>query len=50
MPKSKKIKLPKDAQVPDHIVVIPDGNRRWARARGLNSSEGHRMGAKRLME
>ena len=38
------------SQFPQHIAVIPDGNRRWARARGLYSGEGHREGAKRFHE
>ena len=29
-----------------HIAIIPDGNRRWARARGLPAIEGHRQGIK----
>ncbi len=32
--------------VPQHIAIIPDGNRRWARSRGLNPSEGHRRGVR----
>jgi undecaprenyl diphosphate synthase len=32
-------------QVPRHVAIIPDGNRRWARARGLPEAEGHRRGA-----
>lgn len=32
--------------LPAHIAVIPDGNRRWARGRGLESWEGHEAGAK----
>lgn len=32
--------------VPRHIAVIPDGNRRWAKARGLDPWEGHEAGAK----
>src|SRR3990167_1368364 len=36
--------IPKGTQVPDHIAIILDGNRRWARARGLNPWEGHRAG------
>ena len=31
--------------LPTHIAIIPDGNRRWARERGLPSIEGHRKGA-----
>lgn len=33
-------------QVPQHIVLIPDGNRRWAQKKGLPSFFGHREGAK----
>lgn len=29
---------------PRHVAVVPDGNRRWARARGLTPSDGHRVG------
>ncbi|MBI2051794.1 di-trans,poly-cis-decaprenylcistransferase [Candidatus Roizmanbacteria bacterium] len=31
-------------RIPLHLAVIPDGNRRWARARGLPTLEGHRRG------
>lgn len=31
--------------VPNHVAIIPDGNRRWARQRGLKPWEGHRAGA-----
>lgn len=30
--------------LPTHIALIPDGNRRWARERGLPTLEGHRRG------
>ena len=30
--------------IPKHVAIIPDGNRRWAKARGLPSFEGHRRG------
>ncbi len=32
--------------LPKHIVIIPDGNRRWAKKKGLPSFIGHREGAK----
>lgn len=38
------LSLPSDTKVPDHIAIIPDGNRRWARSRGLPTFEGHRKG------
>ena len=34
--------------VPQHVVIIMDGNHRWASARHLPSAAGHRAGAKRL--
>jgi undecaprenyl diphosphate synthase len=30
--------------IPNHIAIIPDGNRRWAKEKGLPSLEGHRRG------
>lgn len=36
--------------LPRHLVVIPDGNRRWARARRLPEVEGHRQGVKAAEE
>ncbi len=45
MPKKEAdIKLPPGTKVPDHVALILDGNRRWARARGLPAFEGHRAG------
>jgi undecaprenyl diphosphate synthase len=32
-------------KLPEHIAIIPDGNGRWARKRGLPRSAGHREGA-----
>lgn len=36
--------------IPLHVAIIPDGNRRWARARGLSAPEGHEAGAKNFEE
>lgn len=33
---------------PNHIAIIMDGNRRWARAKGLPATAGHKQGAKTL--
>lgn len=35
-------------QIPKHIGIIMDGNRRWAKQRGLSASEGHRAGLEAL--
>ena len=34
--------------MPKHIAIIMDGNRRWARERGLEVKQGHKEGAKTL--
>ena len=34
--------------MPKHIAIIMDGNRRWARAQGKLASFGHKAGAKTL--
>ena len=36
--------------IPIHIAIIMDGNRRWARARGLPILEGHRRVADKILE
>lgn len=39
--------------IPEHVAIIMDGNRRWAQERGLSVDEGHEEGtrnAKRIVE
>ncbi|MFI5240889.1 MAG: polyprenyl diphosphate synthase [Microgenomates group bacterium] len=45
-----KIKLPKETVIPNHIAIIPDGNRRWARYRGLHTFQGHKKGFEAAVE
>ncbi|HVZ67592.1 MAG TPA: polyprenyl diphosphate synthase [Patescibacteria group bacterium] len=33
-----------DLSIPNHLAIIPDGNRRWAKEKGLPTLEGHRRG------
>ncbi|MCR4276653.1 MAG: undecaprenyl diphosphate synthase family protein, partial [Candidatus Roizmanbacteria bacterium] len=32
------------SNIPNHVAVIPDGNRRWATERGKTTYEGHKKG------
>lgn len=34
------------SSLPRHIAIIPDGNRRWAAARGQSALEGHKEGTR----
>src|SRR5438045_2525829 len=36
-------------KIPQHIVLFPDGNRRWAKKQGLPSLKGHQQGYKNLL-
>jgi len=36
--------------LPKHIAIIPDGNRRWAREKGFITFEGHRKGLEKAIE
>ncbi len=38
------------ADVPTHLAIIPDGNRRWAKAQGLDPWLGHEAGVARFEE
>ncbi|KKP92374.1 MAG: Isoprenyl transferase [Parcubacteria group bacterium GW2011_GWA1_36_12] len=35
--------------IPQHIVLFPDGNRRWAKQKGLASLQGHQQGYNNLL-
>lgn len=48
MTDKEEIILPRGTKVPNHIALVPDGDRRWARARGLSPLEGHKAGYKAL--
>ena len=37
-----------ELSIPKHVGIIMDGNRRWAKERGLSSLKGHQAGAKNL--
>ena len=41
--------IPAD-QVPNHVAVVMDGNGRWATQRGLDRTEGHKMGEAVLID
>ncbi len=36
------------SHIPKHIGIIMDGNRRWAKERGMTASEGHAAGVENL--
>ncbi|HCU70884.1 MAG TPA: di-trans,poly-cis-decaprenylcistransferase [Candidatus Moranbacteria bacterium] len=40
----------KNMKIPNHLAIIPDGNRRWAKERKLDPWEGHEAGAKNTEE
>lgn len=39
----------KSISIPNHIVLFPDGNRRWAKEQGIDSLEGHKAGYDNLV-
>lgn len=45
---AKSDELPKIKNIPQHVAIILDGNRRWAKKRRLPAIEGHRRGAENL--
>lgn len=49
-PGAGKHRAPHIDDVPAHVAIIMDGNGRWANARGLPRTEGHRAGEEALMD
>jgi undecaprenyl diphosphate synthase len=41
---------PSATDLPRHVAIIMDGNRRWARARGVSELEGHAAGVETIRE
>ena len=35
---------------PDHVAIILDGNRRWAKEKGLPSLQGHKKGFENIRD
>lgn len=44
----ENLKKLKAGSLPQHLAIIMDGNRRWAKRKGLSPIEGHAMGAEAL--
>jgi undecaprenyl diphosphate synthase len=40
--------MPQRKNIPIHVAIIPDGNRRWAKKRGLKPWDGHEKAAQNL--
>jgi short-chain Z-isoprenyl diphosphate synthase len=47
---TRQLRAATGTDVPHHVGVILDGNRRWARGVGADSSHGHRRGADRIAD
>lgn len=41
--------MKKEDHLPQHVVIIPDGNRRWAKKHGLKPVDGHKKGLETAM-
>ena len=42
--------MDKSTKLPTHVAIIMDGNRRWAKKRGLPIASGHKAGAEALQK
>jgi len=47
---NEQLSLLNSNRIPKHVAIIPDGNRRWAKNRELQSNSGHNQGADILMD
>ena len=47
-PNSELVESVSEANLPNHIAIIMDGNGRWAKRRGINRLEGHRQGVRNV--
>lgn len=45
----KTLALPEDVVLPIHVAIVPDGNRRWAKVRGMHTLIGHKKGLDNLV-
>jgi undecaprenyl diphosphate synthase len=51
--KNKKLEISEEIKLentPNHLVIIPDGNRRWAKENKMQIWNGHKVGADNLKE
>lgn len=48
--KNERLFMPALSDIPQHVALIPDGNRRWAKEHNVPSFEGHRRGYERINE
>lgn len=46
----EEIQRLKQGEIPQHIALIPDGNRRWARKNLLKAAGGYQFGAERVVD
>ncbi len=46
--RKKETKLIEEKKIPQHIGIILDGNRRWAKKRGMSGWQGHLKGMQRV--
>ncbi|CAH8353578.1 unnamed protein product [Eruca vesicaria subsp. sativa] len=43
-------KKEKQERLPNHVAIILDGNRRWAKKRGQSTEEGHEAGSRKVIK